>query len=146
MGTTFPKEIEGLLDTRTNSAQILAESEPPKMKFPKVIRHRKAEVTIYGKKPKYSFYRIAYRAGGKRHLRNFSKYGDALKAAEKKVRELAEGSQSVGLSAMALMRQIPSLTPLFPTNSSTVPVMLTNPRRSGISNQRCSVSDFTNRI
>ncbi len=69
------------------------------MKFPKVIRHRKAEVTIYGKKPNYGFYRIAYRVAGKRHLRNFSKYGDALKAAEKKARELAEGSQSAGLSA-----------------------------------------------
>ena len=50
MRTTFPLENEGLLDSRTDSAQILPESEPPKMKFPKVIRHRKAEVTIYGKK------------------------------------------------------------------------------------------------
>jgi hypothetical protein len=31
-------------------AQILTEPELPKMKFPKVIRHRKAEVTICGKK------------------------------------------------------------------------------------------------
>jgi hypothetical protein len=69
------------------------------MKFPKVIRHRKAEVTIYGKKPNYPFYRIAYRVAGKRHLRNFSKYGVALKAAEKKARELAEGNQCASLSA-----------------------------------------------
>ena len=69
------------------------------MKFPKVIRHRKAEVTIYGKKPKYPFYRIAYRVAGKRLLRNFSKYGEALKEAEKKVRELAEGSQADALTA-----------------------------------------------
>jgi hypothetical protein len=48
------------------------------MKFPKVIRHRKAEVTIYGKKANYAFYRIAYRVAGKRQLRNFSKYGEAL--------------------------------------------------------------------
>jgi hypothetical protein len=84
VGTIFPQEIEGCLDSRTDSAQILAVSEPPKMKFPKVIRHRKAEVTIYGKKPNYPFYRIAYWVAGKRHLRNFSKYGVALKAAEKK--------------------------------------------------------------
>jgi len=64
------------------------------MKFPKVIRHRKAEVTIYGKKPNYQFYRIAYRVAGKRDLRNYSKYGEALKQAEKKVRELADGSQA----------------------------------------------------
>ena len=74
----FLNKNEVLVDSRTNPAQILAESEPPKMKFPKVIRHRKAEVTIYGKKANYAFYRIAYRVAGKRQLRNFSKYGEAL--------------------------------------------------------------------
>jgi hypothetical protein len=69
------------------------------MRFPKVIRHRNAEVTIYGKKPNYPFYRIAYRVAGKRHLRNFSKYGEALKEADKKVRELASGSQAAALTA-----------------------------------------------
>jgi hypothetical protein len=38
----IPQEIEELVDSRTDSAQISAEFEPPKMKFPKVIRHRKA--------------------------------------------------------------------------------------------------------
>jgi hypothetical protein len=51
----FPKEIEGFLDSRTNLAPILAESEVPKMKFRKVIRHRKTEVIIHGKKPNYPF-------------------------------------------------------------------------------------------
>jgi hypothetical protein len=46
--TTFSNEFGGLLDSRTDSAQILAESEPPKMKFPKFIRHRKAEVNYCG--------------------------------------------------------------------------------------------------
>jgi len=69
------------------------------MKFPKVIRHRRSEVTIYGKKSNYPFYRIAYRVAGKRHLRNFSKYGEALKEAQSKVRELAEGSQAAALTA-----------------------------------------------
>lgn len=54
------------------------------MRFPKVIRHRKAEVTIYGKKKNYPFYSIAYRADGKRQLRSFSKYSDALAQAKKK--------------------------------------------------------------
>jgi hypothetical protein len=57
--------------SRTDSAQILTQSEPPKINFPKVIRHRKAKVAIYGKKPNYPFYRIAYRVAGKRLLRNF---------------------------------------------------------------------------
>ena len=69
------------------------------MKFPKVIRHRKAEVTIYGKKKNYPFYRIAYRLAGKRYLRNYSKYGEALTEANKKARELATGSYSAALTA-----------------------------------------------
>ena len=47
---------------------------------------------------------------------------------------------------MAFTKQMPSLTPLFLTNSSIVLVMLTNPRRFGISNQRCSVKDFMSHI
>jgi integrase len=99
MRTTFPKEIEGSLDSRTDSAQILVESEPTKMKFPKVIRHRKAEVTLYGKKKNYPFYRIAYRADGKRLFVNFKKYGVALAAAQKKAKELAEGNPAAALTA-----------------------------------------------
>jgi hypothetical protein len=69
------------------------------VKFPRIIRHRKAEVTIYGKKPRYPFYRLAYRADGKRHLRSFAKYGVAVEEADKKVRELADGSQAAALTA-----------------------------------------------
>jgi hypothetical protein len=68
------------------------------VKFPKVIRHRKAEVTIYGRKEAYPFYRLAYRAGGKRILRSFSTWSEVKTEAEKKVRELARGSQSPALS------------------------------------------------
>jgi hypothetical protein len=70
MRTTFPGETGGFIGSRTDSAQILPESGTPKMKFPKVIHPRKAEVTIYGKKPDYPFYRIARRVAGKRQLRN----------------------------------------------------------------------------
>ncbi len=38
-------------------AQIPQELIAPKMRFPKNIRHQKAEVTIYGKKKNYPFYR-----------------------------------------------------------------------------------------
>jgi len=44
---------------------------------------------------------------------------------------------------MALTRHRPSRTPLWLTSSSIFGVMLMNPRRPGISNQRYSVSDFT---
>ena len=66
MRTTFPEEIGEFDPCRTNPAQNAPESQAPKMRFPKVIRYRKAEVTIYGKKKNYPFYRIAYRADGKR--------------------------------------------------------------------------------
>ncbi len=99
MRTTFSLENDGSLDSRTDFAQILPESESPKMKFPKVIRHRKAEVTIYGKKKNYPFYRIAYRADGKRLFVNFTKYSVALAAAEKKAKELAEGNPTAALTA-----------------------------------------------
>ena len=68
------------------------------MKFPKVIRYRKAEVTIYGKKPNYSFYRVAYRVNGQRQMKSFGTYGQAKAEADKKVRELAKGSQAAALS------------------------------------------------
>src|SRR5688572_29376970 len=46
---------------------------------------------------------------------------------------------------MALTRQSPSRTPLCLTSASIFGVMLMKPRRSGTSNQRYSVSDFTGR-
>jgi len=98
MRTTFPLENEGLLDSRTDSAQISEELTTPKMRFPKVIRHQKAEVTIYGKKKNYPFYRIIYRADGKRRMQHFAKYSDALKAAETKAEQLWKAHPIVALS------------------------------------------------
>ena len=69
------------------------------MKFPKVIRHRKAEVTIYGKRESYPFYRIAYRVNGQRRMKSFATYGEAKTDAKKKARELSEGSQSLALTS-----------------------------------------------
>jgi integrase len=100
MRTTFHLENEGLLDSRTDSAQISEELTTPKMRFPKVIRHQKAEVTIYGKKKNYPFYRIIYRADGKRRMQHFAKYSDALKAAETKAEQLWKAHPIVALSAV----------------------------------------------
>lgn len=69
------------------------------MRFPVKVRHRKAEATIYGKSEAYPFYRLAYRAAGKRIVRSFATYAEAKQEADAKVRELASGSQSVALSA-----------------------------------------------
>jgi integrase len=69
------------------------------VKFPKVIRHRRFEATIYGKGKNYPYYRLAYYAAGKRHIRNFRTYGEAKTEADRKVRELANGSQAAALSA-----------------------------------------------
>jgi hypothetical protein len=69
------------------------------MRFPKIIRHRKAEVTVYGKKKNYPFYRIAYRADGKRQMKNFAKLSEALAEAKEKAKKLAEAHPIVALSA-----------------------------------------------
>ncbi len=69
------------------------------MRFPKVVRYRKAEVTIYGKKKKYLFYRLVYRVDGKRRMRAFRTYSDAITQAKKLVKSLSQGSPVAALSA-----------------------------------------------
>ncbi len=69
------------------------------MKFPKTIRHRKAECKIYGKAKDYAFYRVAWRAGGQRRMKNFRTYSEAKSYADALVKELAQGSQVTALTA-----------------------------------------------
>jgi hypothetical protein len=78
---------------RTNSAQKCADFLCPKVKFPKTIRHRRIEATIYRRKPNYPFYRVAYYVAGKRQISNFKTYAKALAEAERKVREISDGSR-----------------------------------------------------
>jgi len=47
------------------------------VRFPKVIRHRKSEVTIYGRKKSYPFYRLAFRVNGQRRMKSFRTYATA---------------------------------------------------------------------
>jgi len=49
-----------------------------KVRFPLRIRHRRAEVIIYGKTKSRPDYRLAFRAGGKRVLRAFQTFSEAL--------------------------------------------------------------------
>ncbi len=69
------------------------------MRFPLIVRHRKAEVTLYGRTKHYPAYRVAYYAAGKRHVRRFGAYAEAREAAERIVRELAAGSAATVLTA-----------------------------------------------
>jgi hypothetical protein len=90
MRTNFSKEFEGSCNLRTDSAQFPKEIEGRKMRFPKTIKHRRFAVTIYGKTKKYHYYRIAYYATGKRHIRNFKTFSEANNEAKRIVRDLAK--------------------------------------------------------
>ena len=52
IGTNILSENEGFTESCTDSAQKTAE-EGRKVKFPQIIRHRRVEAKIYGKKPDY---------------------------------------------------------------------------------------------
>ena len=96
-GANFSSEIEGFQKSDTIQTQKNACSGR-KVKFPQVIRHRKAEATIYGRTDYYPKYRLAYRVAGQRRLRTFETYSDAKTEAERIVRELAGGSQAAALT------------------------------------------------
>jgi integrase len=68
------------------------------MKFPQLIGYRGQKARIYGRSENYPFYRVAYRAHGKRVMRTFSSYAEAKEQAEKKVRELHRGDWNAALS------------------------------------------------
>ncbi|PYJ55678.1 MAG: hypothetical protein DME24_24385 [Verrucomicrobia bacterium] len=84
---------------RTDSAQKPPESEAKSMRFPVIIRHRKAEAKIYGKSKSYPFYRVAAYVGGKRRMTSYVTYSEARGAADKLVRDIAAGSQAAALTA-----------------------------------------------
>jgi hypothetical protein len=96
--TNFSNEIGKIESYRTVTVQNPADVEKPKVRFPKAIRYRRIEATIYGKKPNYPFYRLACYVAGKRVTRSFKSYGEAKTEAEQKVREIANGSQAAALT------------------------------------------------
>ena len=95
---TFTRENEVNENSDTDLAQNHVERGKRKVKFPQTIRHRKAEATIYGKTPNYGRYRLSYNVAGKRKLRTFATYSEAKIEAERVVRQLASGSQSIALT------------------------------------------------
>ncbi len=68
------------------------------MRFPKTVRYRKAEARIYGKSKHYAFYRVCAYVAGKRRMASYRTYGEAKAAADKLVREIANGSQAAALT------------------------------------------------
>jgi integrase len=69
------------------------------MRFPVTIRHRTSTAKIYAPGGKFAYYRLAYSVAGKRRMQTFTTYSDAREAAERIVRELANGSQAGALTA-----------------------------------------------
>ncbi len=100
-GANFIEGIEDPQSFDTDPAQISEGSGARirKVKFPVTIEHRRFSAKIYGKSVAYPFYRVAYKAGGKRIIRSFSEFKEAKAAAQSKVRELAQGSQTAALSS-----------------------------------------------
>jgi hypothetical protein len=69
------------------------------VKFPVTIRHRTSKAKIYAPAGTFAYYRVAYTTAGKRKMQTFAAYSDAKTAAERIVRELAQGSQAASLTA-----------------------------------------------
>jgi glyoxylate carboligase len=67
------------------------------VRFPVTIRHRTSKAKIYAPGGKFAYYRLAYTTAGKRRMQTFAAYSDAKAAAERIVRELANGSQAAAL-------------------------------------------------
>ena len=88
-----------MAETDTVPAQNAAVSERENVRFPKTVRHRRAECKIYGKSKHYPFYRVCGYVAGKRRMTSFATYSEAKAAADKLVRELACGSQASALTA-----------------------------------------------
>ena len=69
------------------------------MKFPVTIRHRTSKAKIYRPAGKFAYYRVACTVAGKRQMKTFANYSDAKAAAERIVRDVANGSQAAAFSA-----------------------------------------------
>jgi integrase len=69
------------------------------VRFPVTIRHRTSKAKIYAPGGKFAYYRLAYTTAGKRRMQTFAAYSAAKAAAERIVRELANGSQAAALNA-----------------------------------------------
>jgi hypothetical protein len=121
------------------------------VKFPVTIRHRASKAKIYAPAGKFAYYRVAYTTAGKRKMQTFAAYSDAKTAAERIVRELANGSQASSLTAsqsrdaLAALERLATLQKPPPRHGENVPQMVrpaglsaceSSPVGSGLSDMR----------
>jgi hypothetical protein len=97
--TIFPCEIGHHQVICTEFAQINARTPDRRVRFPVTIRHRSSKAKIYAPRGKFAYYRLAYTTAGKRRMRTFANYSAAKAAAERIVRDLANGSLAAALNA-----------------------------------------------
>jgi len=98
VGTTFPWKTGDSQLICTEFAQLNARTPDRRVRFPVTIRHRTSKAKIYAPRRKFAYYRLAYVTAGKRRMQTFANYSDAKTAAERIVRELANGSQAAALN------------------------------------------------
>jgi hypothetical protein len=63
------------------------------------MRHRNRTAKICAPGGKFACYRLAYITAGKRRIQTFANYSEAKSAAERIMRDLADGSQTAALDA-----------------------------------------------
>jgi len=99
MRTNFPEIIGQYQEICTEFAQNVARPSDKRVRFPVTIRHRSSKAKIYRPAGKFNYYRVAYTVAGKRRMQTFANYPDAKAAAERLVRDMANGSQAAALNA-----------------------------------------------
>ena len=97
--TSFSNKSNGSQDFCTEFAQNPVRTPDRRVKFPVTIRHRSSKAKIYAPGKNFAYYRLCYTAAGKRRAQTFSNYSDARAAAERLVRDIANGSQAAAFSA-----------------------------------------------
>jgi hypothetical protein len=90
------------------------------VKFPIKIKYRgRVHATIYGKSKAYPFYRLCFRAAGKRVVRSFAKYAEAKAEGDLKAKELHDGSHAAALTSRQSLDAVAAFQCLETYNRST---------------------------
>jgi integrase len=119
MRTTFSNENGGVQEICTDFAQHSPRPPDKRVRFPVTIRHRSITAKIYRPAGKFNYYRVACSVAGKRRMQTFATYSDAKAAAERLVRDAANGSQAAALSASQSRDALAALQSLESFRQST---------------------------
>ena len=119
MRTIFPQEIGDSQEVCTEFAQNSARSADKRVRFPVTIRHRSSKAKIYRPAGKFNYYRVAFTVADKRRMQTFAAYSDAKAAAERIVRDAANGSQAAALYASQSRDALAALQSLESFRQST---------------------------